>query len=87
MIKSYDIMNDVMSLGIHRLWKDEFVEEVGYLTSRKEVEGDKLVQKPTVVLDVAGGTGDIAFRILERHRRRAHHFGKRGIFLKATSLF
>jgi len=47
----YDIMNDAMSLGIHRLWKDRFISQ---LNPRK---GSKL-------LDVAGGTGDIAFRFL-----------------------
>jgi len=45
----YDIMNDAMSGGIHRIWKDQFVSAVN--------------PKPTdVILDVAGGTGDIAFR-------------------------
>ncbi|MCX8501186.1 MAG: class I SAM-dependent methyltransferase [Alphaproteobacteria bacterium] len=50
---SYDIMNDVMSLGIHRLWK---VAMVAYLSP----------QAGQTILDVAGGTGDIAERIL-RH--------------------
>ena len=45
----YDIMNDVMSGGIHRLWKDKFI---AHINPRKD---DK-------ILDVAGGTGDIAFR-------------------------
>jgi 2-methoxy-6-polyprenyl-1,4-benzoquinol methylase len=45
----YDIMNDAMSLGIHRLWKDAFMERLG------PTHGTRL-------LDVAGGTGDIAFR-------------------------
>jgi demethylmenaquinone methyltransferase/2-methoxy-6-polyprenyl-1,4-benzoquinol methylase len=48
----YDIMNDVMSLGIHRLWKDKFIKMLN------PVKGSKL-------LDVAGGTGDIAFRFLK----------------------
>ncbi len=47
----YDIMNDAMSLGVHRLWKDRMISE---LSPR---DGSKL-------LDVAGGTGDIAFRFL-----------------------
>lgn len=51
--KRYDIMNDVMSMGLHRLWKSEFVAA---LTPRP---GERF-------LDVAGGTGDIAFRIAER---------------------
>ncbi len=51
----YDLMNDLMSLGVHRLWKDTMV--------------DVLAPRPGMaVIDVAGGTGDIAFRI---HRRSA----------------
>ncbi|XP_056640107.1 2-methoxy-6-polyprenyl-1,4-benzoquinol methylase, mitochondrial [Diorhabda sublineata] len=48
----YDIMNDAMSLGIHRLWKDYF------MWSLLPTDGTKL-------LDVAGGTGDIAFRFID----------------------
>ncbi len=47
---SYDIMNDAMSGGMHRLWKDRFVRRV------KPRAGER-------ILDVAGGTGDIAFRM------------------------
>ena len=49
----YDIMNDVMSGGVHRLWKDAMMD---WLAPRP---GQKL-------LDVAGGTGDVAFRFLKR---------------------
>ncbi|MDH5530976.1 MAG: bifunctional demethylmenaquinone methyltransferase/2-methoxy-6-polyprenyl-1,4-benzoquinol methylase UbiE [Paracoccaceae bacterium] len=49
----YDVMNDVMSVGVHRLWKDAMMD---WLAPRS---GQKL-------LDVAGGTGDIAFRFLKR---------------------
>ncbi|MGI3169854.1 bifunctional demethylmenaquinone methyltransferase/2-methoxy-6-polyprenyl-1,4-benzoquinol methylase UbiE [Pseudooceanicola sp. C21-150M6] len=49
----YDVMNDVMSLGIHRLWKDAMMD---WLAPRA---GQHL-------LDVAGGTGDISFRFLNR---------------------
>ncbi len=49
----YDVMNDVMSGGIHRLWKDAMMD---WLAPRA---GQRL-------LDVAGGTGDIAFRFLKR---------------------
>ncbi|MGB1361506.1 MAG: bifunctional demethylmenaquinone methyltransferase/2-methoxy-6-polyprenyl-1,4-benzoquinol methylase UbiE [Alphaproteobacteria bacterium] len=48
----YDIMNDLMSAGVHRLWKNTFID----------------MMKPNadmILLDVAGGTGDIAFRFLE----------------------
>ena len=49
----YDVMNDAMSLGIHRVWKDAMMD---WLAPRP---GQRL-------LDVAGGTGDIAFRFLKR---------------------
>ena len=52
----YDIMNDAMSGGMHRLWKDRFVARV------KPRAGER-------ILDMAGGTGDIAFRLA---RRGAH---------------
>jgi demethylmenaquinone methyltransferase/2-methoxy-6-polyprenyl-1,4-benzoquinol methylase len=48
----YDVMNDAMSAGMHRLWKDRFVRRV------KPREGEQ-------ILDMAGGTGDIAFRLAE----------------------
>lgn len=51
----YDLMNDLMSLGVHRLWKAAAI--------------DVLSPRPGLpVLDVAGGTGDMAFRIAERSR-------------------
>jgi ubiquinone/menaquinone biosynthesis C-methylase UbiE len=63
---NYDLMNDVLSLGIHRCWKNTFVDELGLLQPSKVVVGDKLVETPLKVLDVAGGTGDIAFRIIKK---------------------
>ncbi len=48
----YDIMNDLMSAGLHRLWKDAM------MTALNPPRGDQ----PFALLDVAGGTGDIAFR-------------------------
>jgi 2-methoxy-6-polyprenyl-1,4-benzoquinol methylase len=61
-------MNDAMSLGIHRVWKNEFVSSIGALKPRKILDQDgKVVSKePLKVLDVAGGTGDISFRILDK---------------------
>lgn len=50
----YDVMNDLMSMGLHRLWKDDLVSMVN------PPKGDE----PFACLDVAGGTGDVAFRIL-----------------------
>ena len=51
--QSYDLMNDLMSGGMHRLWKNRFVAKV------KPRKGEH-------ILDMAGGTGDIAFRLAER---------------------
>src|SRR5437870_2539675 len=53
----YDLMNDLMSGGIHRIWKDAMVEWLN-------------PQPGWRVLDVAGGTGDIAFRIAGMARAR-----------------
>jgi demethylmenaquinone methyltransferase / 2-methoxy-6-polyprenyl-1,4-benzoquinol methylase len=50
----YDVMNDLMSFGLHRVWKDILVAKVRPSRSR-----------PFVHLDVAGGTGDVAFRVAE----------------------
>ncbi|WP_342640736.1 class I SAM-dependent methyltransferase [Rhodoligotrophos ferricapiens] len=52
----YDVMNDLMSGGLHRLWKDEMVSWLAPPTNDRAFH----------VLDVAGGTGDVAQRILER---------------------
>ncbi|MEE4200834.1 class I SAM-dependent methyltransferase [Erythrobacter sp.] len=49
----YDVMNDAMSFGMHRGWKDRFVRRV------KPQPGE-------AILDMAGGTGDIAFRMADR---------------------
>ncbi|KAI5804559.1 UbiE/COQ5 methyltransferase [Geopyxis carbonaria] len=63
---SYDTMNDVMSFGIHRLWKDHFVRSLD--------PGRKPGGKPQKILDVAGGTGDIAFRMLDNAAKMHHDF-------------
>jgi len=60
-------MNDVLSLGIHRCWKNQFVDELGLLQASKTIIDGKLVELPLRVLDVAGGTGDIALRILRKY--------------------
>jgi demethylmenaquinone methyltransferase/2-methoxy-6-polyprenyl-1,4-benzoquinol methylase len=53
--RRYDLMNDLMSLGLHRAWKDALVTAV-----------DPPRKRPFALLDVAGGTGDVAFRVLKR---------------------
>jgi demethylmenaquinone methyltransferase/2-methoxy-6-polyprenyl-1,4-benzoquinol methylase len=57
----YDIMNDVMSAGLHRLWKEALVAQLRPASHR-----------PWRHLDVAGGTGDVAFRVLEAAGDKAH---------------
>jgi len=54
--RRYDLMNDLMSGGMHRLWKDRFVARV------KPRPGED-------ILDMAGGTGDVAFRMARRGAR------------------
>uniref|UniRef100_A0A3B3HPI9 2-methoxy-6-polyprenyl-1,4-benzoquinol methylase, mitochondrial n=2 Tax=Oryzias latipes TaxID=8090 RepID=A0A3B3HPI9_ORYLA len=68
--QKYDVMNDAMSLGIHRLWKDALLHVMH-------------PQPGARLLDVAGGTGDIAFRFLdyirsqqEKQQRRAMSLGQ-----------
>jgi len=53
----YDVMNDLMSMGAHRLWKDELITMLGY-ESAAQIDPSTVPRH----LDVAGGTGDIAFR-------------------------
>ncbi|MCV6546412.1 MAG: bifunctional demethylmenaquinone methyltransferase/2-methoxy-6-polyprenyl-1,4-benzoquinol methylase UbiE [Cohaesibacter sp.] len=59
----YDLMNDLMSAGMHRLWKDAFVAWLN--PPQRASQTFKL-------LDVAGGTGDISFRVVDRARGNAH---------------
>ena len=56
--KKYDLMNDLMSLGVHRIWKNKMIEEINFSGDGKSFN----------VIDVAGGTGDIAFRIAKKAR-------------------
>lgn len=55
----YDIMNDAMSAGVHRIWKDKLVKQINPQPHHK-------------ILDVAGGTGDIAFRMNKATGGQAH---------------
>ncbi|KAF1317625.1 Ubiquinone/menaquinone biosynthesis methyltransferase ubie, partial [Globisporangium splendens] len=59
----YDIMNDFMSGGLHRVWKDSFIDLMHPVG-------------PLRVLDVAGGTGDIAFRIAQRLSTPKNAYGE-----------
>ena len=51
----YDLMNDLMSFGIHRLWKQNFIQWLN-------------PQKNTKLIDVASGTGDIAKLYLKKNK-------------------
>ena len=53
--QKYDLMNDLMSLGVHRLWKDDFIRELSPTPGMH-------------LLDMAGGTGDISLRYLKKTR-------------------
>jgi demethylmenaquinone methyltransferase/2-methoxy-6-polyprenyl-1,4-benzoquinol methylase len=53
--RRYDLMNDLMSGGLHRAWKDVLVNTVNPPKS----------SRPFAMLDLAGGTGDVAFRVLQ----------------------
>lgn len=60
---TYDTMNDLMSLGIHRLWKDHFVRSLNPGIPAQSSQSDP--SRSQKILDIAGGTGDIAFRLLD----------------------
>jgi demethylmenaquinone methyltransferase / 2-methoxy-6-polyprenyl-1,4-benzoquinol methylase len=53
--RRYDLMNDLMSLGLHRVWKDALATAVNPPRSR-----------PFALIDIAGGTGDVAFRVIDK---------------------
>jgi demethylmenaquinone methyltransferase / 2-methoxy-6-polyprenyl-1,4-benzoquinol methylase len=52
--RRYDLMNDLMSFGLHRAWKDALVTAL-----------DPPRNRPFALIDIAGGTGDVAFRAIE----------------------
>lgn len=74
---NYDLMNDLMSGGLHRLWKDRLVEELNPFPGMKH-------------LDVAGGTGDVAFRVLKsinKMKRRGLHDEYENNLQNGTEIF
>lgn len=74
---NYDLMNDLMSGGLHRLWKDRLVSKLNPFPGMKH-------------LDVAGGTGDVAFRILESInsvKRRALQDSPEDNLLEETQIY
>ena len=92
----YDLMNDLMSMGLHRVWKDLLINALN------PPRGDR----PFALLDVAGGTGDISFRAAKaagpgfratvcdinsdmlgigRHRAAAQHLDDRVSFVEGNA--
>lgn len=69
----YDLMNDLMSAGLHRAWKDAFADRAN-------------PQPGEVVIDVAGGTGDIARRLKARADRAAERRGRKGALVIVTDV-
>lgn len=59
--KKYDLMNDLMSAGTHRLWKNKMVEEIQFSNSAQDYR----------IIDLAGGTGDIAFRMIKKAQKES----------------
>ena len=55
--KKYDFMNDIMSLGIHRIWKEKFIDWMNPVPN-------------TRLIDVATGTGDIAKLFMNRIKKK-----------------
>jgi len=64
--KKYDLMNDLMSAGVHRIWKNKMVDEIDFNTNVNKGKGCDEFK----IIDVAGGTGDIAFRITKKAREK-----------------
>jgi len=78
--ESYDVMNDLMSGGMHRVWKDWFVDELGPMAAQNGAP-------PLRILDVAGGTGDIAIRHLEAAAASASSGGESAAALPHVTVF
>ena len=76
-------MNDSMSLGIHRWWKDSFVSAMVPRLPPSIHQHTEPPARTLKCLDVAGGTGDIAFRLLDRAREK---FGNRDVEVEIVDL-
>jgi ubiquinone/menaquinone biosynthesis methyltransferase len=78
--KKYDLMNDLMSAGVHRLWKNKMIAEsnfdiLGNRASHTSSQNHNSQDSNNILkfIDVAGGTGDIAFRITKKARKKNIH--------------
>ena len=63
--RRYDLMNDLMSAGLHRAWKDALVMLVNPPPKGRPGRVSESAERPFALLDIAGGTGDIALRVIE----------------------
>src|ERR1700688_4898468 len=61
----YDLMNDLMSAGLHRAWKDALVMAANPPPKGRPGRLEQNSARPFALLDIAGGTGDIALRVIE----------------------
>ena len=61
--RRYDLMNDLMSGGLHRAWKDALVTAVNPPTKGRPGRLTEMSDRPFALLDLAGGTGDVALRV------------------------
>src|ERR1700682_5718159 len=63
--RRYDLMNDLMSGGLHRIWKDTLVTAINPPTKGRPGRLDEKADAEFKLLDVAGGTGDVSFRTIK----------------------
>src|SRR5436190_18633161 len=63
--RRYDLMNDLMSAGLHRAWKDALVTAINPPTKCRPGRLEERPARDFALLDVAGGTGDVSFRAVE----------------------
>src|SRR6188472_1559650 len=64
--RRYDLMNDLMSGGLHRAWKSTLVSALNPPKARgSSIGSGALHSRPFALLDLAGGTGDVAFRAID----------------------
>ena len=70
--RRYDLMNDLMSGGLHRAWKEALVTAVNPPTKGRSGRLVEKADRPFALLDLAGGTGDVAFRVADRGGAGTH---------------
>src|SRR3954465_2240260 len=63
--RRYDLMNDLMSAGLHRAWKDALVTAINPPTHGRPGRLEQKPERDFALLDVAGGTGDVSFRTIK----------------------